>query len=327
MAGRQPPTQGFGSARAAMDVMDDDALGLVLERVDSHISLIRAAAVCRRWRRAVADAGFLRRYRPLHAPTVAGYYHNPIFHDFMIYAVRNDNGPVFILSSPSTVDARHFSLDFLPGGAGSWILQTSRGSLLLMFRDGNAGLGFDIHSPNMLVCDPLMRTYMMVPQPAGFDNSCDFWGNFLIDGDTDRAGGCISMSNFRVLCMIIRDDVMHVAMFTLGSSWSNTDHIAPMLQSPHFLGHAGGSHYMYVDGSMLIKLDGSTGDFTSSVLPAIEDWDQIYERFLAEYQDGKQRIFTLLESTMKVFARLDSGEWTCRGRRDFCDYVTVGVTN
>ncbi|CAO1939543.1 unnamed protein product [Urochloa humidicola] len=47
----------------------DDALDLVLERVDSHVSLIRAAAVCRRWRRAIADAGFLRQYRSLHGST------------------------------------------------------------------------------------------------------------------------------------------------------------------------------------------------------------------------------------------------------------------
>ncbi|CAN6338733.1 unnamed protein product [Urochloa humidicola] len=59
-----------------MDVMDDNALGLVLERMHSHVSLIRAAAVCRRWRRAIADAAFLRRYRSLHAPIVAGEFHN-----------------------------------------------------------------------------------------------------------------------------------------------------------------------------------------------------------------------------------------------------------
>ncbi|CAN6361557.1 unnamed protein product [Urochloa humidicola] len=54
----------------------DDVLRLVLERVDSHVSLIRAAAVCKRWRRAIADAAFLRRYRSLHAPAVAGGYRN-----------------------------------------------------------------------------------------------------------------------------------------------------------------------------------------------------------------------------------------------------------
>ncbi|CAN6361568.1 unnamed protein product [Urochloa humidicola] len=284
-----------------MDVMSDDALGIVLERVESHVSLILAAAVCRRWRRIISDAGFVRRYRSLHAPAVAGYYQN---------GVRRDDGLVFVPLSPSVVDARHFSLDFLPGGAGPWTVWDSRASLLLI-----QGTSRGIHAhgftfPNTLVCDPLMRSYTMVPPPPDFGISCDFQSSFLVDGDTDRVGGCIGMSNFRVLCMIKHDGVMHVAMFTLGSSWSdkNMDHIAPMLYCLDFLGHAGGSHY-YVNGSILIKLDGSTGDFTSSVLPAIEDWDQIDDCFVAEGRDDKPRIITLSDSTMKVFARLDSGEW------------------
>ncbi|CAN6361565.1 unnamed protein product [Urochloa humidicola] len=284
-----------------MDVMSDDALGLILERVDSHVSLIRAAAVCRRWRRAIADAGFLSRYRSLHAPTVAGYY-----------SAGMDGGPVFAPSSPLVVGARHFSLDFLPGSAGPSTIRESRGSLLLMFCYGTGSTNVEIRFPNTLVCDPLTRSYMMVPPPAYFGNSCDLWGNFLIDGDTDRAGGCISMSNFRVLCMFINSDgALHVSVFTSGSSWSekNIDHIEPIRQFPDFLGHAGGSHYFYVAGSILIQLDGSTGDFTSTVLPAIEDWGQRDDRSVAEGRDGKPRIFTLFDSTMKVFARLDGGEW------------------
>ncbi|CAO1939532.1 unnamed protein product [Urochloa humidicola] len=166
--------------------------------------------------------------------------------------------------------------------------------------------------PAILVCDPLMRSYMMVPPPAYYDSGCDFCFHFLVDGDTDMLGGCIGMSNFRVLCMFInRDCAMHAAVFTLNSSWSekNIDHIAPILRFPDFLGHAGGSHYFYVGGSILIQLDSSTGDFTSTVLPAIEDWDQRDDRFVAEGRDGKPRIFTVFDSTMKVFARLDSGEW------------------
>ncbi|CAN6352155.1 unnamed protein product, partial [Urochloa humidicola] len=97
LAGRPRPARGFGSARAAMDVMDDDVLGLVLERVDSHVSLIRAAAVCRRWRRAIADAAFLRRYRSLHAPPAAGYYHNPS----PPWAWGAEGRAVFVPSSPS----------------------------------------------------------------------------------------------------------------------------------------------------------------------------------------------------------------------------------
>ncbi|CAN6356710.1 unnamed protein product [Urochloa humidicola] len=121
-----------------MDVMDDDALDLVLERVDSHVSLIRAAAVCRRWRRAIADAAFLRRYRSLHAPPVAGEFHNGPWH-LGLTGARAGDGPVFVPSSPSMVNARHFSLDFLPNGAGAWNIGDTRGSLLLMFRKGTRG--------------------------------------------------------------------------------------------------------------------------------------------------------------------------------------------
>ncbi|CAN6352162.1 unnamed protein product [Urochloa humidicola] len=183
-----------------MDVMNDDALGLVLERVDSHVFLIRAAVVCRWWRRAVADAAFLCRFRSLHAPAVAGYYHNdnsPLRASVVGTEAETNHGPVFVPSSPPMVDARHFSLDFLPNGAGSWTMQDSRGSLLLMGR-GCAGTRLG-GLPDRLVCEPLTRRYTMVPPLPNFDRSCYFLGSFLIDGDADNAGVCTSMSNFRVL--------------------------------------------------------------------------------------------------------------------------------
>ncbi|CAO1939545.1 unnamed protein product [Urochloa humidicola] len=46
-----PGSRVWFCASPAMDVMDDDVLRLFLERVDSHVSLVRPAAVCRRWRR------------------------------------------------------------------------------------------------------------------------------------------------------------------------------------------------------------------------------------------------------------------------------------
>jgi hypothetical protein len=57
-----------------MDV--DDTVVLILERINSLVSLIRAASTCRRWRRVMADAGFLRRFRSLHGPPVTGHYYN-----------------------------------------------------------------------------------------------------------------------------------------------------------------------------------------------------------------------------------------------------------
>ncbi|CAO1939538.1 unnamed protein product [Urochloa humidicola] len=301
MAGRRPPIQGFGSARAAMDVMDDDALGLVLERVDSHVSLIGAAAVCRQWRRAIADAAFLRRYRSIHAPAVAGEFHNgPWF---------SDEGPMFVPSSPSMVDARHFSLDFLPNDLGAWIVVDSRGSLLLLLLLMDIlGTGF----PDMIVCEPLTRRFEMISPPAEHIKE---GRSVLIDGTATEVGGRISISNFRVLCMFhCSDGVMHTAMLTVGSSWSEKSicHAVPNFHSTKFLGHAGGFGYFCVEGRSLVILDGSTGDFTSSVFPAIGVLNFYMDRcnfFVTELRDGKPCIITVSDITLKVFERLDSGEW------------------
>ncbi|CAO1939530.1 unnamed protein product [Urochloa humidicola] len=150
-----------------MNAMNYDALVLILERVGSHVSLIRAAAVCRQWHRAVADAAFLRRFHSLHAPPVAEYYHNyepPFRASVMNVEAETSHGPVFVPSSPPLVDARHFTLDFLPNGASSWTMEDSRGSLLLV---GRVGTGAAMHFgfPSILVCEPLTRPYMMVPPP------------------------------------------------------------------------------------------------------------------------------------------------------------------
>ncbi|CAN6356703.1 unnamed protein product [Urochloa humidicola] len=289
-----------------MDVLNGDALGLVLERVDSHVSLIRAAAVCRRWRRAIADAAFLRRYRSLHAPPVAGSYHNPSPSSVASVHGRTVYGPVFSPSSPPlTVDTHHYSLDFIPDVAGPLNIRDSRGSLLLL-------LGF----PNIVVCEPVTRRYKSVLLPTDLRDSDSCWGPYLLDGEADEAGGRISMSNFRVLCVFNLRGVTHATMFNVGSLWSekNIDHIGPYIGRSRILGRASGSWYFYVEdrNGTLINLDGSTGEFSSSQLPAIEDWYFHIQRHnccVSEGCDGKPRIIVVSGDTMKVCARFDSIEW------------------
>jgi hypothetical protein len=303
-----------------MDV-SDDVLGLILERVGSHIALIRAAAVCRRWRRAVADADFLRGFRSLHAPAVAGEYHNgSIWPNFLTGTGETRiKGPVFLPSSPSMVDASHFSLDFLPNGAGCWNIVDSRGSLLLM-------AGADVKRINnireMLVCEPLTRSYMMVTPMPDFHGSC--LQSFLIDGITDKAGGCIGMSNFRVLRILYGNQRSYAAVFTKGgesgsTSWSekSIDCIATMSRVLLTLGHAGGSWYFYIDDRILIILDGSTGEFSRSQLPVAVYQDVgmlTYNFYIMEGRDGKPRLFTAFGDSIKVFMRLGSGDWVLEKR-------------
>ncbi|CAN6329607.1 unnamed protein product [Urochloa humidicola] len=291
-----------------MDVTSDDVLDLILERVSSHVSLIRAAAVCRRWRRTVADAGFLRRYRSLHAPAVGGSYHNNCAWSDFLRGERTGDGPVFLPSSPSMVDARHFSLDFLPGDAASWSIRDSRGSLLIaicLIGPGRASI-------DRVVCEPLTRRYTRIPLPEVANDSI-YLGLFLLDANVDEVASRISISNFRVLCMFDCSGVTHTSIFTTGSSWSKNkiNRVAPNIRRTVSCGRAAGCWYFYDRArcSRLYKLDGSTGKFSYSVLPATESWDFDMGTYrIAEGCDGKPRIIVLFND-VKVFARLDSTGW------------------
>ncbi|CAL4995311.1 unnamed protein product [Urochloa decumbens] len=300
----------------AMDDVNDDILGLILERIDSHPVLIRAAATCKRWRRAIADAGFLRRYRSLHGPTIAaGHYFNG--RRGVCWPRRE---PWFVPSSPlpPPFGACLFSLDFLPCEADPTrreVLDT-RGSLLLV--DLSSGYFTDL-----VVCEPLTRCYVRIPAPEFIGGSFP-WGLYLIDGDAvDEAGQrSIGMSNFRVMCMFDRGDVAHAGVFTATGvgTWTKmaADHIAGNLRGTTRLGRAGGSWYFYVAGGTLVALDGSTGEFSSSTLPAaavgtLLSWDShkwSSNVFVTDNRrDGMPRVVVVARGVMKVLARPLDDEW------------------
>ncbi|CAN6361570.1 unnamed protein product, partial [Urochloa humidicola] len=167
------------------------------------------------------------------------------------------------------------------------------------------------------------RRYTMVPPLPDFDESCCFLGAFLIDGDTDKAGGCIGMSNFRVLYMVFRGLAWQAAVFTMGesgsTSWSekSVDYNATGPQFMYLLGHAGGSWYFYMEDRTLIILDGSTGEFSCSQLPITVTQDlnmSLYNFRITEGRDSKPRFFTTFCDSIKVFMRLCSGDWVLEKR-------------
>ncbi|CAL5074880.1 unnamed protein product [Urochloa decumbens] len=86
----------------------DHLLVLVMRRLDSHISFLRAAAVCKRWRRVVyvvlTRPGFIYPF---------GHYHVP---DPSYSPAVGRRSTVFIPAPRSTVNSGRFSLDFLPRG-------------------------------------------------------------------------------------------------------------------------------------------------------------------------------------------------------------------
>ncbi|CAN6356696.1 unnamed protein product [Urochloa humidicola] len=166
-----------------MDLIEiDDILLLILQRIDSPVSLVRAASTCKRWLGIISNSGFLRRFRSVHAPSLtAGDY----FNDTNLIGA----GPRFVPATSSSIDARHFSLDFLSDAYNNWAVLDSHGSLLLLSRrrSGQPCHGF----PDIVVCEPAMRRYKRIPAPPYF-HCCTYKGCYLIEGDdADMTGGRI----------------------------------------------------------------------------------------------------------------------------------------
>ncbi|GJM90961.1 hypothetical protein PR202_ga07291 [Eleusine coracana subsp. coracana] len=84
---------------------NDDLLGEILHRVDSPTTLVRAAAVAKRWLRVASGRVFLRRYRARHPPCLLGFFVTsdflprpefvPMNTDLTSAAVRRAAGSVF----------------------------------------------------------------------------------------------------------------------------------------------------------------------------------------------------------------------------------------
>jgi hypothetical protein len=103
---------------ATVDDLPDERLDRLLLYLGSPLDLIRAAATCKRWRRAIADEGFLVRFYAIHgAPRVAGRYYvtdtQPPDVTGVLRWPPQKPAAAFVPSSPAAVDGGRFSLDFL----------------------------------------------------------------------------------------------------------------------------------------------------------------------------------------------------------------------
>ncbi|GJM90962.1 hypothetical protein PR202_ga07292 [Eleusine coracana subsp. coracana] len=68
-----PPPEEYGTA-ASKVLGNDDLVGEILNHVDSPTTLVRAAAVSKRWLRRASGRAFLRRFRARHPPRLLGFY-------------------------------------------------------------------------------------------------------------------------------------------------------------------------------------------------------------------------------------------------------------
>ncbi|KAJ1289268.1 hypothetical protein BS78_02G151200 [Paspalum vaginatum] len=179
----------------------DNLLNVIFRRLDSHVAAIRAAAVCMRWRRIASTRVIYYAGWNYHVfSTILGHYHvvDPSFTP----GPRSQQAPrrrrvVFVPASPS-IDARHFTLDFLPSGpgrrsTGEWELVDGQGSILLL---ANRRRG---HFPDLVVCEPISRRYVRVQPFEKTKYSGHCLGVFL---GRHGYGGAMCMSNFTLTCVL-----------------------------------------------------------------------------------------------------------------------------
>ncbi|CAN6217320.1 unnamed protein product [Urochloa humidicola] len=110
-------TTALPAVPTTVDDLPDEVLYQVVLGLSTPLDLIRAAATCIRWRRAIANEGFLGRFHALHgAPRVAGHYYvtDPQPPDVMgVLRWPAKKPPAFVPSSPAVADVGLFSLHFL----------------------------------------------------------------------------------------------------------------------------------------------------------------------------------------------------------------------
>ncbi|PUZ70348.1 hypothetical protein GQ55_2G221600 [Panicum hallii var. hallii] len=290
---------------ATVDDLPDELLDRLLLYLGSPLDLIRAAATCKRWRRTIADKGFLGRSYAIHgAPRVAGHYYVTDTQPPDVTGVLRwppQKPAAFVPTSPAVVDGSLFSLDFLyvpPEEADRprrryyynyprrvrhnrcREIVDSRGSLLLLT---NGPRRESIHprrwSPDFIVCESVSRRYQGIARPADLSH-LPLLGAFLLDG----GGGGDTMSNFRVLSVLYEPDrwryqfgTPRACVFAPGSDggwhlcWHTMDDgnvDVPLVETIHLAGRAAGRVYWGIEDGTVLVLDESTLKFSLLTFPS-----------------------------------------------------------
>ncbi|KAK1604506.1 hypothetical protein QYE76_028179 [Lolium multiflorum] len=272
------------------DAIPDELLGLVFLRLTSPLDLVRAAFACRSWRKVIASENF-RVVSALHgAPSsiVAGHYHISFSH---CHYRPSGLLPHFVPSSSSCwagVAANNLALDFLPrapNGDLSLELADSRGGLLLLADFDHTEHGKPFEQPSRLVvCDPLAGQYVTVPPPPAVSHTT-FVSLFLgaaLHGED--AAARISLSNYRVTCLIYHDGICKTCVFSPGPgghAWTSSGATVPLdathtgLSDILFVGCNARFFQWYVFGALgnfILALDRESGELSRFERARDEDW-------------------------------------------------------
>lgn len=186
----------------------DELLAEIFLRLTAPADLARASATCVSFRRVAADRAFLRRYRKLHAPPLLGFLDTRrVFHPD---APPHPSAP----AANASALAADFSFSFLP--AAGWAVQdVCDGRVLLgksRKRNVDGGRRYSEVLPEMVVCDPLHRRYLLLPLipddlAASVENQCCCCETFLVPFEEDQ-------TSFSVIWMVHCTTKLFAAIFS-----------------------------------------------------------------------------------------------------------------
>ncbi|CAN6168346.1 unnamed protein product [Urochloa humidicola] len=260
--------------------LTDDVLEEIFLRVASHADLARTSAACVSFRRLIADRNFLRRFRSRHPPLLLGFLGDGD-EVFQPVEAPHPNAPVARALGAAGVFS---SFDYLPEcGEHGWSLRDVSDGRLLLEAEGssvhaNGANGFAW--PDLAVCDPLSRQYLLLPRMAKDlfaslqieeQDINDFDDSLVPSGDWDE-------TSFRVLRMIqSRTALVVLILSSTSGCWSVGASTSWDVLSLHLppRGHKlGGTQFAYgccycrlTYRNKLLKLDMNTMEFSTVDLP------------------------------------------------------------
>ncbi|KAF8776724.1 hypothetical protein HU200_003456 [Digitaria exilis] len=284
-----------------IDDLADDLLELVLLHIPSPVTILRAGATCRRWRRMISNATFLRRLPPsLQSPYVVGHY----------YAGMKTS--LVLKPSPPPGDESHqkmtiAAVDYVRRRVSHGIILPQDYKTHTMdLTDSHGGLlAFVRYDSTVVVYDPFTWEYREVYLPAaatapapGRFSTC--LGAFFLDAgaDDDTVTTRLSLLNLRMLCVcLVSESERHghddeitslTAMAFVFSATENRwillnstvlkqqDDMSPehKYNEPYvyrFVGRMEGSLVWSVRGCKVIHVDESSGEFSTFTLPSTSD--------------------------------------------------------
>ncbi|SPT20824.1 unnamed protein product [Triticum aestivum] len=139
----------------------DELLVDIFLRLPTPEDLIRASAACVSFRRLVADRSFLRRFRKIRPPPLLGFLDSGR-HLFHPAVPPHPSAP----ATSAVALVADFSFAFLPAPHQDWSVREVRDGRVLLDRPRrhDSGDGFGALFMEMVVCDPLHRQYLLLPQ-------------------------------------------------------------------------------------------------------------------------------------------------------------------